>query len=336
MSPFLILTGLLFFLLGGLALALPWRGVVALVEYFPAKQRPGAMAYAFLLMAPVVFLLAFIVILLGPWDSEVCRSLQDACLEQVTHWAVPTWVGLGLGVACFLVGGRAVKPYLTRARPTLALAVLPADLGSKWEMSKVEVERLCGMDVPPLLVVEAPAHACYLVGPLSNRLIMSEAVLRDLEPDELVGAVAHEMAHLRRGDLWVGPLAFLCYCLLLFMPISHRCYSGYLAARERAADDWAIAHTASPIALASALGKVRRLAAAGTPAAAGGQLLAGRLQRLLAGDLSRGPRTRSGAIGFSLVLTATALPLLTPTLAELHHLLEPIGRGVLTALGIVS
>lgn len=335
-TPFLLLTGLLFFLLGGLALALPWHGVVALVEFLSAKQRLGATAYASLLAAPVVILLAFVFVLLGPWESEVCRSLQDACLEQVTHWTLPTWVGLGLGAACLLVGGRAIKPYLVRTRPPFEHAALPMDLAPKWEMISAEVERLCGMKVPPLQVLASPRSACFLVGPLRTRLFLSEAVLRSLEPDELVGAVAHELAHQRRGDLWWGPMAFLCYCLLFFMPVSHRCYSGYLAARERAADDWAIAHTGRPLALAAALGKVRRLAIADLPEATGGQLLAGRLHRLLAGASTGQPRLRAASFGYAFALVLIALPWLTPAIAELHHTLEPIGREVLTVLGIVS
>lgn len=336
MSPFLILCGLLFFLLGGLALALTWRGVVALVEGVSASQRPGATTHAFLLIAPVVLLLAFVTVLLGPWESEVCRSLQDACLERVTHWSLPTWVGLWLGLACVLVGGRAIKPYLARKHRPLPLLVLPVDLIAKWETAKMEVERLFGVDLPPMRFVEAPRHACYIRGLFRTQLIMADSVLRDLDPDELVGAVAHELAHLRRGDLWWGTCVFLCYCVLFFVPVSHRSYHGYLAARERAADDWAIAHTNRPLALASALGKVRRLAEAGVPVAPGGQILAGRLQRLLSGPPRRASRTRTPALGFSLMLAAIALPFLLPMLADLHHTLEPLGRGVLTALGIVS
>lgn len=336
MSPFLILTGLLFFVLGGLVLALPWGGVVALVERAPVPYRPGAAGYTFLLTAPVVLLLAFVVILLGPWDSEVCRALQDACLEQVTNWQVPAWVGVGLGLACLVVGGRAIKPYLLRIRQPLASIALPDDTVSKWGHVRTEVQRLCGAELPPLCVVSTPRHACHIEGPIVPRLIVSEAVLRDLDPEELVGAMSHELAHLRSGDLWWGHLAFLCYCLLFFMPASRRCYSGYLAARERAADDWAIARTGGPLALASALGKVRRLAKDPPAGTTGGQVLVGRIQRLLGEVPSRGSRARTEVVGYGLVLAAMTLPFLTPTLSELHHVLEPLGRGVLTALGIVS
>lgn len=333
MSPFLILTGLVFFLLGGLALALPWGGVVALLERAPERYRPGAEGYVFLLVAPVVLLLAVVVIVLGPWEPEVCRALQDACLEQVTTWQLPAWVGMGLGATGLVVGGRALKPFLARRRQRIPAPVLSGALAAKWEAVRTEIARLCGTEVPSLYLVQAPLHACYLEGPFPTRLVISEAVLQTLEPDELVGAMAHELAHLRRNDLWWGPLAFLCYCLSVFMPVSHRCYSGYLAARERAADDWAIARTGRPLTLASALGKVRRLAE-GSPVV-GGRVLAGRLQRLLGGERPSATRTPGTAV-VSLLLAVVVLPLMAPTLAELHHLLEPLGRGVLSVLGIVS
>lgn len=336
MSPFLVLAGLLFFVLGGLALALPWRALVALVERGGTTQRPGATTYAILLMAPVGLLIAFVMVLLGPWESDVCRSLQDACLEHVTHWTLPAWLGFGLGTSGLLVGGRAIKPYIARKRPRLLLASLPADLENKWKQVETEVEQLCGMELPPLRLVAAPLHACHVEGLFRSRLVISVDVLRGLEVDELVGAVSHELAHLRRGDLWWGTCAFACYCLLFFVPVSHRCYSGYLAARERAADDWAIAHTNRPLALASALGKVRRLAEHDVPVAPGGQLLVGRLHRLLVGQTEGATRARTRAWSVTFALVAIALPLCLPMLADLHHKLEPLGRGVLMALGIVS
>lgn len=216
------------------------------------------------------------------------------------------------------------------------MASLPADLENKWEQVATEVEQLCGMGLPPLRFVAVPRHACYPEGLGKSRLVISEDVLRELELDELVGAVAHELAHLCRGDLWWGTFAFLCYCLLFFVPVGHRCYGGYLAARERAADDWAITHTGRPLALASALGKVRRLAEPDVPGSQGGQLLVGRLQRLLTGHTQRGSHAGTGAVGLTLVLMAIAFPILLPTIANLHHKLEPLGRSVLMALGIVS
>ena len=49
-------------------------------------------------------------------------------------------------------------------------------------------------------------------------------------------ALAHELAHLRRGDLWLGWVPALAEALLFFHPLVRRAAREYALAREEACD----------------------------------------------------------------------------------------------------
>ncbi|MNR78914.1 heat shock protein HtpX [compost metagenome] len=324
MVPFILIFSAIFFVLGGLILALPWKGVVALVERAHRPAVPQDRHYALLLVLPLVILIGFVTVILGPWETEVCQALQDACLERITAWQLPWEVGVALGIVGIVAVGRMIKPYL--ARRGMAIVPMPAGLKAKWQLAKTEAERCSGMRLPPLVLVREPEHLLQVKGLSKPTLVLSETLLRELDPDELVGALCHEAAHLKRGDLWLGFALYLCQCLLFFMPTSRQCYQRYLDERERAADEWAIARTGKPLALASALTKVAQLTGHG-PALV-------RVERLLEGTsrLWNHPRFGVAALTFSLLVAGLGLPFLS----ELHHPLESWGRNVLMLLGVLA
>ncbi|MNR75534.1 heat shock protein HtpX [compost metagenome] len=324
MIPFVLLLSALFFVLGGLMLALPWKGLVTLIERMGSPTSPQDRRYAMLLALPIAILAGFVTVMLCPWESEVCRALQDACLERITAWQLPLEVGVALGLVGIVAMGRMIKPYLSRRY--LALTAMPADLSAKWQSVKTEAERCSGMRLPPVALVSEPDHVLQVKGLLRPTLVLSETLLRELDPDELVGALCHEAAHLKRGDLWIGFALYLCQCALFFMPTSRPCYQRYLEERERAADEWAIARTGKPLALASALTKVAQLTGHG-PALV-------RVERLLDGTsrLWNHPRFGATAMTVSLLVAGFSFPFLS----DLHHPLEAWGRNVLVLLGVLA
>jgi Zn-dependent protease with chaperone function len=324
MLPFVLLLSALFFILGGLMLALPWKGVVMLIERMGSPASPQDRRYAMLLALPLILLAGFVTVMLGPWETEVCQALQDACLERITAWQLPWELGVMLGLVGSVAAGRMLKPYLSRRGVTRAS--MPADLRAKWQTVRREAERCSETRLPPVVLVSAPDHVLQVKGLLRPTLVLSETLLRELDPDELVGALCHEAAHLKRGDLWIGFALYLCQCLLFFMPTSRTCYQRYLEERERAADEWAIARTGKPLALASALTKVARLTGHG-PAL-------GRVEHLLEGtsQLWNHPRLGATVMTLSLLVAGFGVPLLS----ELHHPLETWGRHVLRLLGVLA
>ncbi|MNS04989.1 heat shock protein HtpX [compost metagenome] len=333
MWGFAALVVAIFFVLGGLALALPWRGVVAWAERHSTGAAEASSRYVWLLAAPVALIGLFVFSLLGPWDAAVCRQLHDACLDRISGWRLPTELAaVLLGVAVLAVG-RLSKPYLAAAwaRPLRRVSLF-GPLKSKWTAVHSEVNRRCGA-TPLVVAMEDEALVCHVRGALKPQLYVSTGFIASLDHDELVGAVCHEIAHVRRGDLPLGLLAYVCHCLLFFMPTSRGCYQGYLDMRELAADDWAVAQTGKPLALAAALGKVGR-AASLTPGKAGyGALLQRRIKRLLTPE----PPTPVVARGrMARALPVLLAPVVAGSLMALHLVLESWGRGLLATLGVID
>lgn len=326
----------IFFVLGGVALALPWHGVVAWAERRPVGADEASRRYVALLVAPVALVGVFVLSLLGPWDAAVCRQLHDACLERISGWRVPIELAVVLVLVAVLAVGRLAKPYLaSHWTQPLQSVTIAASLDAEWQAVQREVWQRCGA-TPPMHVVGGDLPVCHLRGLVKPHMVVSVGLLRTLDHDELVGALCHEVAHWRRGDLPLGLLAYICHCLLFFMPTSRRCYRRYLEEREVAADDWAVAQTGKPLALAAALAKVGRAASASpglVSHAAGGPLLQRRLERLIA----PAPAIALPARASLARLLPMGLGMLAAgSLMALHLVLEGWGRGLLATLGVID
>lgn len=340
MVPFAAVEILVFFVVGSLLLSLPWRFVVALFERVPANPGLKAMRYALLLSSPVVLSVAFVFATLGPWDSAFCQTLHHACLDHIVAWRFPVSLAIPLAIVTLVVLGRLIHPFRWHLRQRVIPATLSSDLTAKWELVEQAVARQVGGGVVPIQVVQAPTHLCHVRGVFRPRLCLSEAVLRELDHEELVGAICHEMAHVRRQDLPIGLLAFLSFCLLFFTPVGRRCYQRYLEEREYAADDWAVERTGAPLALASALGKVSKIARSErVPMAAsllpGGPLLATRLHRLMRWPSSSSTIQPQGEVAQLLLIGLVGLAG-SAGLLSLHLRFEEWGLAVLKALGVVA
>lgn len=336
MWGFAALVAAIFFVLGGVALALPWHGVVAFAERRSVGADEASRRYVALLITPVALVGVFVLSLLGPWDAAVCRQLHDACLARISGWRVPIELAVTLMLVAVLAFGRLAKPYLASpwTRP-LQPVMIAASLDAGWQAVQREVRQRCGA-TPPMHVVGGDLPVCQLRGLVKPHMVVSAGLLQTLDHDELVGALCHEVAHWRRGDLPLGSLAYVCYCLLFFMPTSRRCYRRYLEEREVAADDWAVVQTGKPLALAAALAKVGR---AGPPSSApvgqasGGPLLQRRLERLIAptpaiAEPPRAPLARLLPMGLGMLAAGS--------LMALHLVLEGWGRGLLATLGVID
>jgi len=108
-----------------------------------------------------------------------------------------------------------------------------------------------------------------------------------LPEEELTALLAHELAHLVRGDawwLWVGRL--FCNCLA-FQPLNHIARRYWREASEQLCDDWAVRHGANHLSLAHCLTEIAqwKLAAQSCPvtlAASGStSILTTRVHRLV-------------------------------------------------------
>jgi len=163
------------------------------------------------------------------------------------------------------------------------------------------VARRFGM-APPLLVV-VPSHRplAHVYGLPGNRsrLVVSTWVPDHLDPQEVEGVLAHELAHLARGDHAIAWLALLLRDAFCYLPSSRAAFRRLQQQQELVCDDLAAGVTGRPLALASALAKVWQgaLGAPAMPAAGVGLAgahadLEGRIRRLL-----DGPGRASGVPG---------------------------------------
>lgn len=333
MTAFVAGAALLFFVLGSLALALPWCGIVHLVERMPGSSEPAPHRYALLLAAPVVGLVCALSIALGPcaWDSGIGKALHEGCLHQISRWNLPPGLAALVGASLVLILGRLAWAYGIRRfniRPASATGLDGRAL-ARWQAVSAVAERLTGMRPPRLIVVDSPG-VCALRGALRPTLFIDAGLLQDLEYDEFVGVVCHELAHLRRRDLFIGPLLHLCYCLLSFFPAARHCYARYLEERELAADAWAIRRTRRPLALASAIVKAGQRAGS----LAHAEL---RVSRLMGERGRPEPAVEKASVAWALALVPLMLAALAgPNPLAWHRLLERFGRDVLLAVGVLD
>jgi len=87
--------------------------------------------------------------------------------------------------------------------------------------------------------ISGDVAAPFILGGLRPLLVLSP---RQTQPDELEAVVLHEIAHLRRRDMFVRYLQWFAGTLLFFWPVVAWVNRRIDLAREHACDDWALRH----------------------------------------------------------------------------------------------
>jgi len=131
-------------------------------------------------------------------------------------------------------------------------------------------------------------------------IVLPERAIHELSEDELRALLAHELAHLVRGDArWLCASRIICSCLA-FQPLNHLARREWQRAAEYLCDEWAVSRTGTPLALARCLTEVAGWRLSGRPSAAllaatGRKSgLADRVERLLAADMFKTWNERLG------------------------------------------
>jgi len=167
-------------------------------------------------------------------------------------------------------------------------------------------------------------------------IVLPEDVLRNFDSSELYALLAHEAAHLVRGDalwLWVGRI--LCSCFAM-QPLNFVARREWRRSSELLCDQWAVHHAANGLALARCLTRVaesnslaaprlQALWALGTPSH-----LSQRVERLLDGACESdvwGSRTRRRLITIAALGIATAFVWGAPRTTISANAREPLSAG---------
>ena len=199
--------------------------------------RPPAAAIAAIAVAPLLFVLGAVLAGIGVLALGIVLLV----------------LGLALGVLDYLGGAP--------SRLAQRIPGRPADPESEARLVNV-VEGLCvaiGVSMPEIRVLRDPAcNAVVVGGPRAPVLCCTSGLLDALDRMELEAVVAHELAHLKRGDPARAALATLAAGALLLVSDAATRMVAHLSGEDREvlADIGGARVTRDPPALAAALGKL--------------------------------------------------------------------------------
>jgi hypothetical protein len=236
----------------------------------------------------------------------------DHCDDHVHHGHLCWFHGTALPPSIALLAATATGLVLVR----LASVIAELARSERLARSLASLGRADG----PVIRVPSELPLCHAAGVLSPRILLADAVERELTAEELRGALAHERAHLTRRDTaWSAALELAGAVSAPWVGRAWR--QSWRQAAEEAADSAAAAQTSSE-AVASALVKVARLR---LPPALGlgfGETgLEPRIRRLL-GTTPVLARSASG-LGVTLLLLA-CVAVVAGGHEALHHAVESL------------
>ncbi len=175
---------------------------------------------------------------------------------------------------CWLAGLLVCSVTLLREGLALRTALRSAVslAGSSVGATARELGVELGLRAPPVVLESASVTAPMVTGLLRPSVALPPGFADSLSPEEVRMALAHELAHVRRRDLWLGLAPILARALFFFFPPAWLACSEWVTAREAACDDEA-------------------LSATGQAASRYGRLL----MKIVAGDSRRAPAPGLGA-----------------------------------------
>lgn len=118
------------------------------------------------------------------------------------------------------------------------------------------LKELCAGVAPPRLLSAPYCAEPAAFGVFRRTIVLPARAERDLSADELRALLAHELAHLVRGDNWWLLAGRLVCSLLAFQPLNRLAHREWQRAAEYLCDAWAVARTGEPLALARCLTEV--------------------------------------------------------------------------------
>ena len=232
---------------------------------------------------------------------------QAAVLAETTQpWMVGIWL-VGISICSF----RMIFGLIGFIRCRRGLEVLPEGLRQQVGKLSKQLE----MKGEPRVFGSEQVYQAVVVGFLRPMVLLPTAMIAKMPVDLLEAVIAHELAHLRRFDLWVNLLQRVTETVLFFHPAVWWISQGLRREREMCCDELAARALGERLTYARALEHVSRaVSQAKEPvyAAALGQrrkTLLARVQHVL--GLTGTPSHTGQAVMLILALVLVVLPLTT-------------------------
>ncbi|TCV95662.1 beta-lactamase regulating signal transducer with metallopeptidase domain [Luteibacter rhizovicinus] len=205
---------LLWWLVGVQAVAGLFSGTAWQLPWLPSPQPTAIEPTTITVMAPTT------------WHASHVPSLPEAHGIAWTTWLFAAWAAIvAIQAIVAFVQWRRIRGVIARA--------LPHDDARLETMVSQRARRL-GMRRSPALACSVEVVSPQVVGILRPTILLPvEAILDD---SELEMALVHELAHVRRGDIWLGWIPALARALFFFHPLVHYATREYALSREAACD----------------------------------------------------------------------------------------------------
>ncbi|MDR3682169.1 MAG: M56 family metallopeptidase [Geothrix sp.] len=231
---------------------------------------------------------------LGGWMFRL-----HAVLGSWIPWLFPVWA-LGFSLRLVRVGHALVWLY----GPCLGSLQSPSD---EW-LARFEALRIRShLRVSVRLGLSDQVDSLVVLGWLKPVVLVPTAAFLAINPEALEALLAHELAHVRRGDFLANLVQTLAEALLFYHPAVWWLSRRIRQEREHCCDDAAVHACGDPILYASALVGLEELRIQPTlipdlvPSASGGHLMS-RIQRLLRPNLTHASASPVAALIPALLL----------------------------------
>ncbi len=168
--------------------------------------------------------------------GPVPSSQPGPSLAVTSPHLLPSWRALiaGLWAAGALVGLALLgREALAARRLCRSAEAVPDDFAAR---AFGDLPRRFGMATAPPLKISTAVSGPQVVGFLRPQILLPPDGLADAGSSELTLLLAHELAHVQRGDLWLGWVPALVHRLFFFHPLAALAVREYVLAREAACD----------------------------------------------------------------------------------------------------
>ncbi len=182
---------------------------------------------------------------LGIWRGKLRQGVG-----AIQPYALIAWVAGVLALAARLSISWLHVRWLARAR-----RAIPADLAAKATTLGCRL----GLRFPPRVCASERIREAIVVGLWRPLVLLPASWLAEMTPEVLEAVIAHELAHIRRWDLWMNLLQRLVEMFLFYHPAVWWLSRRVGLEREMCTDELAVGVTNKRMAYATALEQLGRM-----------------------------------------------------------------------------